>query len=268
MTRSAPQRRLLAIDVGTLSARAGLFETDGTLVAVASTPCELIRPEEDHAVYRMADIWSAVCRSTAECLAKIPGAAETIAALAFDATSSLYLETDGAAPLSEGADVICWMDHRGEAEAAEIDATRHRLLDFVGGSLSPETHLPKLLWLKRREPEAYARITAARDLCDELAFRATGAARHSSCGLSCKWPYLAGEADPWCRDLLARLGMAELVALGALGETPGRVGDVHGRVSLDGTRDLGIPTGIPVAVGLIDAEAGALGVLGRTSAAA
>lgn len=254
---------LLAIDVGTLSARAGLFELDGTLLGVASEPFELIRPEEDHAVYRMADIWGAVCRATRACLAKVPGSADAVLAVAFDATSSLYLETDGEAPLEDGADVICWMDHRGEAEAAEIDATGHRFLDFVGGSLSPETHLPKLLWMKRHRPEAYARVTAARDLCDELAFRATDTERHSVCGLSCKWPYLPAEAEPWCHDLLDGLGIGDLATLGRLDQKPGRVGEVHGHVSAAGCRDLGLPVGVPVAVGLIDAEAGALGVLGR-----
>lgn len=255
--------RLLAVDVGTLSARAGLFDVSGRLLAVAAAPFELMRPAENHATYRMDDIWSAVRRAVAACLDRAPDAAEAIAAIAFDATSSLYLETTGGIPLDGGGDVVCWMDHRGEGEAAEIDATGHPFLRTVGGSISPEMHLPKLLWLKRNRPEAFAGVTAARDLCDELARRATGVELHSVCGLACKWPYLPDADEPWCQDLLDALGIPEITALGALKRPPGRVGEVHGRVSASGSRDLGVPMGIPVAVGLIDAEAGALGVLGR-----
>ena len=255
--------RLLAVDVGTLSARAGLFDRSGALLSVASAPFELLRPLDRHATYRMADVWSAVGLAARVCLGRVPGAAETVAAVAFDATSSLVLRTTGAVPLDGGGDVICWMDHRGEAEADEIDRTGHPFLRFVGGSVSPETHLPKLLWLRRNRPDVFAGITAARDLCDELAFRATGVDRHSVCGLACKWPYLPDRPDPWCQDLLDGIGIGELTAIGSLRDPPGRVGAVHGRVDAEGARALGLPPGVPVAVGLIDAEAGALGVLGR-----
>ncbi|YBV96827.1 FGGY-family carbohydrate kinase [Phyllobacteriaceae bacterium JZ32] len=254
---------LLAIDVGTLSARAGLFDREGQLLACASASFELLTPAEHHAVYRMDDIWQAVCRASADCLAQLPELASSVAGVAFDATSSLYIEAEGGAPLDGGGDVICWMDHRGEAEAAEIDATGHRFLAHVGGALSPESNLPKLLWLKRNRPEVWARVRGARDLCDELARRATDADRHSVCGLACKWPYLPDEAEPWCQDLLEKLGIGDLTSLGHLSDKPGRVGEVHGRVTASAGAALGIPAGIPVAVGLIDAEAGALGVLGR-----
>lgn len=256
-----PAPLLLAVDVGTLSARAGLFDGRGGLVAVASSPFDLIRPQEHHAVYRMDDVWTAVGAASRACLAKAPGS--KVAAIAFDATSSVYVEATGAAPLDGGGDVIGWMDHRGEAEAAEIDATGHPFLAYVGGSLSPETNVPKLLWLKRKRPEAWRRVVAARDLCDELARRATSVDRHSVCGLACKWPYLPAEDAPWRQDLLDRLGIGELSRLGNLGERPGRVGEVHGGTSAQGAAALGVAEGTPVAVGLIDAEAGALGVMGR-----
>ncbi|MEK1890392.1 MAG: FGGY-family carbohydrate kinase [Phyllobacterium sp.] len=256
-------RHLLAIDVGTLSARAGIFDSEGALEATASATFALMKPLEHHAIYRMDDIWSAVCSAVNQCLAQLPDAASTIAGMAFDATSSIYIDAEGEPPLDGGGDVICWMDHRGQFEALEVDATGHRFLNHVGGSLSPETNLPKLLWLKRKRPDVWARIKSARDLCDELARRATGTDRHSVCGLACKWPYLPNEKSPWCVDLLDQLGISELTTLGKLADKPGRVGEIHGRVSEKAALKLGIPAGVPVAIGLIDAEAGALGVLGR-----
>jgi ribulose kinase len=111
---------LLAIDVGTLSARAGLFDASGRLIAARSRAFALMRPEEHHAVYRMDDIWAAICAATRAVVADAPGAGASIAGIAIDATSSTYFETKDARPLDGDADVICWMDHRGEHEAEEI----------------------------------------------------------------------------------------------------------------------------------------------------
>jgi D-ribulokinase len=254
---------LLAVDVGTLSARAGLFDAAGALVATGIGGFELLRPLDGHAVYRMDDIWQAVGIAVRAALAAAPEAAKALRGIAFDATSSLVVQAEGDPPLDGAADVFCWMDHRGEHEAEEIGRTADRYLDHVGGSVSPEMHLPKLLWLKRHRPREWARLTAVRDLCDELARRATGVDRHSVCGLSCKLPYLPAEPDPWRRDLLVKLGISDLLELGRLREIPGRVGTMHGAVAPIGAAELGIPEGIPVSVGLIDAEAGAVGVLGR-----
>jgi len=42
-----------------------------------------------------------------------------------------------------------WMDHRAVSEAEAINSTQHPLLRSVGGSISLEMQLPKLLWLKK-----------------------------------------------------------------------------------------------------------------------
>ncbi|HET7715525.1 MAG TPA: FGGY-family carbohydrate kinase [Bauldia sp.] len=253
---------LLAIDVGTLSARAGVFDPNGAPLGSASAAFELLKPLEHHAVYRMDDIWAAVGEAVREAVSLSRRDPREIAGIAFDATSSLAVSATGPRPLDGDADVFCWMDHRGEAEAAEIDETGDRYLDYVGGSVSPEVNLPKLLWLKRRRPEAWARLTGARDLVDELARRATGVDGHSLCGFSCKWPYLPGRGG-WRQDLLNRLGIGELPRLGSLSRPPLPVGSVHGRLSTETAEAWRLPPGVPVAVGLIDAEAGTLGVIGK-----
>jgi FGGY-family pentulose kinase len=251
---------LLAVDVGTLSARAGVFDAAGALLGTATAPFVLRRPAPGFALYRMAEIEAAAAQAIRAALASVPGAAPRIAGLAFDATSSLVLTHRGAAPLPEDCDVFCWADHSGEALTGEIEATGDALLAHTGGSMSPEQHLPKLLGLARRDATGFARVTAARDLCDELAFRMTGSDTRSLCGLACKWPFLPAEAEPWRRDLFARLGIPRLPELA--GPPPRPVGTLHGRLRPEMAARLGLQEGIAVAVGLIDAEAGTLGALG------
>ena len=80
---------VIAVDVGTGSARAGVFGPDGSLLGRAEQPVALHRPMPDHAEQNSEDIWSAVAGSVREARANAGVAAEEVAGLAFDATCSL-----------------------------------------------------------------------------------------------------------------------------------------------------------------------------------
>jgi ribulose kinase len=41
-------------------------------------------------------------------------------------------------------DIVMWMDHRAVQETDAINATHHRVLDFVGGQMSPEMQVRPL----------------------------------------------------------------------------------------------------------------------------
>ena len=86
-----------------------------------------------------------------------------------------------------------WMDHRAVAEAAEINATHDPALAYVGGEVSVEMELPKMLWLRRHFPDRHAAARRFFDLADYMVWRATGADVASVCTLTCKWNYLAHE---------------------------------------------------------------------------
>lgn len=42
-----------------------------------------------------------------------------------------------------------WMDHRAAKQAEFINSTGHSVLRYVGGNMSLEMQLPKLLWIKQ-----------------------------------------------------------------------------------------------------------------------
>ena len=101
------------------------------------------------------------------------------------------------------------MDHRAIDETRAINQTGHAALRYVGGGVSPEMEMPKLLWLKRHLPATFAGAGQFFDLVDFLTFRATGDAARSICTVTCKWNYLAHEGG-WSDDYLAAIGMPEL----------------------------------------------------------
>ncbi|KQW76109.1 ribulokinase [Devosia sp. Root413D1] len=258
---------LVAVDVGTASARAGLVTPSGRLVSRAEHPLELNRVGSDIAEYDSEQIWDAVAEAVRTAMRLAGVAAHEARGISFDATCSLVVRDGVGAPLpvSPGGasrwDTIAWFDHRAQAEAEACTASGHRVLDFIGGTMSPEMEVPKLMWLKRHTPESWARAGQIFDLVDFLSWKASGSNARSECTLTCKWTYLTHESPSWQRDFLAAMGLDELFERAGLPETASRIGQSLGPMTAAAAAKLGLTPRCVVGVGLIDAHAGALGAL-------
>ncbi len=266
-----PAPLVAAIDIGTGSARAGVFDARGRLLARAERPIETHNPQQNHAEQDSRQIWAAACAALRAARTEAAARPEHVAGLAFDATCSLVLRDADGGPLAVSGsagdrwDTILWLDHRATAEAVACTATGHRVLDYSGGAMSPEMEIPKLMWLKRHRPATWARTARALDLADFLSWTATGNPARSQCTLACKWSYLAHETPGWQADFLEQVGLADLVARAGLPTAASPIGTDLGPLTPQAARDLGLTPATRVAAGLIDAHAGALGVLGHLS---
>ena len=189
---------LLGADVGTGSARAGVFTTLGELVGTDSCTIALHR-DGDCVEQSSEDIWQAVAQAVRGAVARAGVAPGDIRGISFDATCSLVVVGPDGVPLPVGdpahpeRNIMVWMDHRALEQAERINATGHRVLDDVGGRISFEMETPKLLWLKENRPDIYAAAWQFMDLNDYLTWRATGDLTRSVCTVTCKWTYLAHE---------------------------------------------------------------------------
>lgn len=240
---------IAAVDVGSARARAGLFTTDGKLVARASRGFATLPADGGQAGFDFAEIWQAVADALAEARRMAGASPAEVRALAFDATCSLVVDAPGFAP-----DVIAWHDHRAVAEAEELGRIDHDVVARAGGSVSPEMQTPKLMWLARHRPDAWAGLRSVHDLCDHLAFRATGRPARSLCATAAKWAYLPDRGG-WAEDLLAALGIADFPH----DEPVLPPGAPIGHLSAQGAAELGLDRECMAAAGLVDAFAGALG---------
>ena len=263
---------VLGIDVGTGSDRAGVFDLDGAMLGQASHPIRMWRPRPDYVQQSSADVWAAVCTAVRAALAAALAAAGPcrIMGIGFDATCSLVvvgadggsvsIDPDGAAE----QDIIVWMDHRATGQAARINATGHPVLAYVGGHISPEMEVPKLLWLHENRPDAMARAAHFFDLPDYLTWRATGSTARSLCSTVCKWTYL-GHEDRWDDGFFRQIGLGVLADEGfaRIGQQVRPMGEALGGLSAAAAA-FGLPEATPVGVSAIDAHAGGLGVLGAT----
>ncbi|QCJ00130.1 FGGY-family carbohydrate kinase [Agrobacterium larrymoorei] len=264
---------LVAVDVGTGSARAGVFDRNGIMLSRTTHPIIMHRPRENHAEHDSEDIWNAVCLSVRGALAQAAIPAQSVAAIGFDATCSLVARGKSGEQVSVSTsgedrfDTIVWLDHRGIAEADFLTASGHPVLDFAGGSISPEMQMPKLMWLKKHLPQSWARSGHFFDLADFLTWKATGSTARSNCTLTAKWNFLAHEQQGWRRDYLELAGISDLLQQGSLPDVTVEPGKAIAPLSEKAAQELGLDTGCQVAAGMIDAYAGALGALGGSLSA-
>ena len=265
------RQAFIGVDVGTTSARAGLFDAGGTLLATARRPIATWHEAGDIVEQSSADIWDACVGAVRDVLkqAKVPP--DLVKGVGFDATCSLVVLDRARNPLSVSPsgdpqrNVIVWMDHRAIAEADRISKTGDDVLRHVGGSvISPEMEPPKLLWLKQHLPATWRDAGHFLDLADYLSYRATGSLARSMCTLTCKWTYLAHERR-WSRSFFERIGLGDLLADDC--EKIGREIVEPGTALGDGltpqaAAELGLPPGTPVGASLIDAHAGGIATIG------
>jgi len=259
---------LAAVDVGTTSARAGIADATGALLARSEHPIQMHRTDANHAEYSSEEIWEAVCKAVRSAMKAAGARPEEVIGISFDATCSLVVRDRKGAPLGvslageAGWDTIAWFDHRALDEAAECTASGHRVLDYFGGAMSPEMQVPKLLWLKRHLPRTWADAGHFFDLADFLTWKASGSLARSQCTLTSKWAYLNHAEPGWQPDFLAGLGLADMIERGSLPETATAIGTDLGPLAPDAAAALGLTWRCRVGAGMIDAHAGALGVLG------
>lgn len=167
---------------------------------------------------------------------------KTILGIGFDATCSLVVfsrETDDPISVSapnfsnDGSDrnVILWLDHRAQEETDKINSTSHDLLRYVGGKMSVEMEIPKILWLKNHMPKELFDRCRFFDLVDALTYLATGLETRSFCSAVCKQGFMpmgvAGSSKGWQEDFFKAIGLGDLAD-----DDFRRIGGVSGVVSL------------------------------------
>lgn len=268
----------LGIDVGTASARAGVFDHTGRMLAAAVHPIRIWRPQPDFVEQSSDDIWRAVCTAVRQAVRQAGCEPADIRGLGFDATCSLVVLDADDRPVTvsptgrDEQNIIVWMDHRAIRQTERINASGHEVLRYVGGRLSPEMQTPKLLWLKENLPASWQRAAAFFDLPDWLVYRATGDPTRSLCSTVCKWTYLGHEPSQrddsigrWDETYFRQIGLGELADEGfrRIGARVRPLGEPVGDgLTPQAAEALGLRPGTPVSVSIIDAHAGGIGTLG------
>ncbi|XP_055335255.1 FGGY carbohydrate kinase domain-containing protein-like [Paramacrobiotus metropolitanus] len=293
----------IGVDVGSASVRAGLYSLQETrFIKTATEPISIHRQtfvcHQNRTCETISQssgqIWNAVCRCVRSVTSKVD--AHLVKGIGFDATCSLVVvDSNAGKPISviptdvsatgfagnlepnsernlsqtreHAFDIIMWQDHRAKSETDFINEALqdHIALKFVGGKVSVEMELPKILWIKKYLPNVYQSAEKFMDLCDFLTWKATNSDYRSVCSVVCKWLYQINPEQPtqqqWDPSIFTQIGLEDLCQnnfekIGINVRNPGeRVGN---GLSKRAANEMNLPENTPVAVGIIDAHAGAL----------
>ena len=146
------EKLVVGIDVGTSGLKAIALSESGAVVARAERSYPLSTPQPGWSE-QDPDHWVSAARDV---LAELPEPA----GLGFSGQMHGLVSLDADDNVIRPA--ILWNDGRTTAECREIEATigLDRLVELTGNRALEGYTAPKLLWLRRHEPESYARIAS------------------------------------------------------------------------------------------------------------
>jgi xylulokinase len=155
---------LVGLDVGTSGVKGLAIDEEGRVLATATAEYPLSRPQPDWAEQNPADWW----RAAEDVLAQLP---EGPVGLSGQMHGLVVLDAEQ----SVLRPAILWNDQRTAAECTEIEERVgfDRLVELTGNRALTGFTAPKLLWLRRHEPEVYGRIRHVLLPKDYVRFRLT-----------------------------------------------------------------------------------------------
>jgi len=159
----------LGIDLGTSSVKAVIVDEHEAVIAQASAPLAVSRPQPLFSEQDANDWW----RAALESMLRLPAAARArVRGIGLSGQmhgATLLDRTD--APLRPA---ILWNDGRSAAECLELEQREPRARAITGNIMMPGFTAPKLAWVARHEPELFARTTMVLLPKDFLRLKLTG----------------------------------------------------------------------------------------------
>ncbi|HEY4227376.1 MAG TPA: FGGY family carbohydrate kinase [Candidatus Limnocylindrales bacterium] len=246
---------LIGIDIGTQSSKGVLVRRDGTLVAQARAEHSMEVPRPGWAEQDADAVWWADVCSIARRLAADVPTGDQIGAVGVSAIGPtvLPLDADGR-PLRSA--ILYGVDTRATRQIAALEM-RHgaaNLAAWSGMDLSSQAAGPKIAWIRHEQPEIYRAARWFVTATTYLVHRLTGAMVIDAHTASHFNPLFDRTAVGWSNRFAD--GVTAIDRLPAIGWPT----DVAGVVTPDAAAATGLPVGVPVAVGTVDALAEAVSV--------
>lgn len=242
----------LGIDLGTSELKTVLMDGTGAVRGQASVRIDTSRPQPGWSEQAPQDWWDACVNALAQLRAGWPQDYARIACI------GLSGQMHGAVLLDSNDNVIrpaiLWNDARAEAEAASLARDFPAYADVTGSLPMAGLTAPKLLWLQKHEPAAFAAIACLLSPKDYLRLRLTGnKITDMSDAAGTLW--LDEAARAWYAPMLAACGLVP-AQMPALAEGDAATGTVPAAVA----DQLGLPMDVLVAAGGGDNPVSAVGI--------
>ena len=143
----------LGIDLGTSEIKLLLLDAQGQARGRASAPLTVQRPHPLWSEQDPASWWTATAQAVAALRASAPEAWSQIRGIGLSGQMHGAVLLDAADRVLRPA--ILWDDGRSHAECEALTAAAPRLADIAGNLAMPGFTAPKLLWVRRHEPQVF-----------------------------------------------------------------------------------------------------------------
>ncbi len=246
-------RYIITVDVGTSSTKTALWDDAGLLVAETSQAYTLHRPDPLWAEIDGDVWWQATCDTIRQVIGRSGVTAHDIAGIGVDGVGWTLLPVDRSGDPLHPA--MIWLDRRAEDETRWLKALpdADKLVDLVANPIDAAYITPKLLWLKNHQPDVFEAAHQFLTASGFIVARFTG---EFTCDYTQAYGYHFFDIRRECWDAgtAARLGIP-------LDKMPRLCActDIAGTVTELAAEQTGLPAGIPVIAGCLDATSGALG---------
>jgi xylulokinase len=242
----------MGVDLGTSGVKSILVDADGAVVAQATTDLSLDIPRPGWSEQRPEVWWSAVISSIQELHANLPSVRGRVAAIGLSGQmhGAVFLDGRGA-PLRPA---ILWNDQRSDRECVEITERLgfERLVQLTGNRAYPGFQAPKILWVRKHEPEIYDRTATILLPKDYINYRLTGVMATEPSDASGTLLYdVPGRS--WSQPVLEELGISPTLLPRVIGSSA-----VAGGVTAQVAAETGLSPGTPVVAGGADNACAAL----------
>ena len=244
---------LMGIDLGTSGTKTVLFDREGREIASATRDYPLIQKQNGWAEQEPDDWWGAARDTISQVLADSGVNPADVKGLGLSGQMLSLVLLDEENKVLRPA--ILWCDGRTGAECEEITARvgRERMVEITANPALVSFTAGKLLWVRRHEPEVFARARRAMLAKDYVRFRLTGE-------FACEMSDASGTNlmdvphRCWSREVLEALSLDP-----ALFPPIVESADMAGRITPEAAALTGLQAGTPVAAGAADNCAAAVG---------
>ncbi len=246
---------LLGLDCGGTAVKAVVFDDDGRTVSTGSRRTEPSQPAPSRVEHDMERLWELACGAIEDALSRSSAGAADIDAIGVTAHGDgLYLCDTAGRPLGAGIQSV---DSR--ARGVTLQWAAAGILDRVA-SITAQRPYPYaattiLRWIRDYEPERYRAIGHVLFCKDWLRYRLTGTIATDPTDASTA--FTDARTQSYSSDVLSLLGLEAVGS--ALPEIRASCG-VIGTVDASAAAQTGLRRGTPVAGGMHDVTASAVGL--------
>ena len=159
----------LGIDIGTSSVKAVLVDEHGAIVAQASDPLVVSRPQPGFSEQDPESWW----RATVSAVRNLPAAARA-AVRSVGLSGQMHGATLLDAQDKPLRPAILWNDGRSGRECLDLERREPNSRAITGNIMMPGFTAPKLLWVQRHEPEIFRRTACVLLPKDYVRLKMTG----------------------------------------------------------------------------------------------